>query len=187
MVTDNSEVEFSLDGASHYEKPPADGGGDGGGGGDDGSASISRDEAIKIQQTKIDSLKLDIRESKLNIEKLEKKVKKEVIYSKLDGTVAKVGDPVTGASDGNSFMTIKSKEGYYVKGTVSELMLDQVKEGTILNCSSQNGDFEAEVIDVSEYPVQVIIIPAMEIQMYLIIHILQRFRTKPSKYRTKTG
>ena len=50
-------------------------------------------------------------------------------------------------------MTIKSKEGYYVKGTVSELMLDQVKEGTILNCSSQNGDFEAEVIDVSEYPV----------------------------------
>ena len=32
-------------------------------------------------------------------------------------------------------------------------MLDQVKEGTILNCSSQNGDFEAEVIDVSEYPV----------------------------------
>ena len=154
MVTDNSEVEFSLDGASHYEKPPADGGGDGGGGGDDGgSASVSRDEAIKIQQTKIDSLKLDIRESKLNIEKLEKKVKKEVIYSKLDGTVAKVGDPVTGASDGNSFMTIKSKEGYYVKGTVSELMLDQVKEGTILNCSSQNGDFEAEVIDVSEYPV----------------------------------
>ena len=124
-----------------------------GGGDDGGSASISRDEAIKIQQTKIDSLKLDIRESKLNIEKLEKKVKKEVIYSKLDGTVAKVGDPVTGASDGNSFMTIKSKEGYYVKGTVSELMLDQVKEGTILNCSSQNGDFEAEVIDVSEYPV----------------------------------
>lgn len=61
MVTDNSEVEFSLDRASHYEKPPADGGGDGGGGGDDGSASISRDEAIKIQQTKIDSLKLDIR------------------------------------------------------------------------------------------------------------------------------
>ena len=56
-------------------------------------------------------------------------------------------------SDGNSFMTIKSKEGYYVKGTVSELMLDQIKEGTILNCSSQNGDFEAEVIDLSEYPV----------------------------------
>ena len=154
-VTDSSEVEFSLDGASHYDKTPDDNGGDGGdGGGDDsGDTSITREEAIKIQQNRIDSLKLDIRESKLNIEKLEKKVKKEVIYSKLDGTVAKVGDPVTGTSDGNSFMTIKSKEGYYVKGTVSELMLDQVKEGTILNCSTQSDEFEAEVIDVSEYPV----------------------------------
>lgn len=84
-------------------------------------------------------------------------------------------------------MTIKSKEGYYVKGTVSELMLDQVKEGTILNCSSQNGDFEAEVIDVSEYPVSGDNYSGNGNQMYLIIHILQRFRTKPSKYRTKTG
>ena len=32
-------------------------------------------------------------------------------------------------------------------------MLDQIKEGTILNCSGQSGDFEAEVVDVSEYPV----------------------------------
>ena len=154
-VTDTSEVEFSLDGASHYDETPDDNGGDGGdsGGGDSGDTTLTREEAIKIQQNKIDSLKLDIRESKLNIEKLEKKVKKEVIYSKLDGTVAKVGDPVTGTSDGSSFMTIKSKEGYYVKGTVSELMLDQVKEGTILNCSTQSDSFEAEVVDVSEYPV----------------------------------
>ena len=153
VVPDTSEVEFSLDGASHYETetPPDDGGG-GDAGGDD-SSSVSREDAIKTQQKRIASLKLDIRESKLNISKLEKKVKKEVIYSKLDGTVAKVGDPATAASDGNTFMTIKSKEGFYVKGTVSELMLDQVKEGTILNCSGQSGDFEAEVVDVSEYPV----------------------------------
>ena len=50
-------------------------------------------------------------------------------------------------------MTVKSKEGFYVKGTVSELMLDEVKEGTKLQCSGSNGDFEADVIDVSEYPV----------------------------------
>ena len=158
MVPDYSEVEFTLADASHYDHDSDDdnGGDDGdydGDQGDGGNASISREDAIKIQQNKVESLKLDIRESKLNIEKLEKKVKKEVIYSKLDGTVAKVGDPATTASDGSDFMTIKSKEGFYVKGTVSELMLDQIKEGTILNCSGQNGDFEAEVVDVSEYPV----------------------------------
>ena len=158
MVPDYSEVEFTLADASHYDHDSDDdnGGDDGdydGDQGDGGNASISREDAIKIQQNKVESLKLDIRESKLNIEKLEKKVKKEVIYSKLDGTVAKVGDPATTASDGSDFMTIKSKEGFYVKGTVSELMLDQIKEGTILNCSGQSGDFEAEVVDVSEYPV----------------------------------
>ena len=99
--------------------------------------TISREEAIKIQQTKVEGLKLDIRQSDIDIGKLEKKVNKEVIYSKLDGTIAKVGDPVTGVSDGNAFMTIKSKEGYYVKGTVSELLLDKLQEGTILNCPAQ--------------------------------------------------
>lgn len=154
MVDDNSEVEFSLDGASHYEDDDIDDPGyDGGDGGDSGTSTVSRADAIKIQQNRIDSLKLDIRESKLDISKLEKKVKNEVIYSKLDGTVAKVGDASTGTSDESTFMTVKSKEGYYVKGTVSELMLDEVKEGTILNCSNQNGEFEAEVVDVSEYPV----------------------------------
>ena len=154
MVPDYSEVEFTLADASHYDHDSDDDAGDDGGDqGDSGNASISREDAIKIQQNKVESLKLDIRESKLNIKKLEKKVKKEVIYSKLDGTVAKVGDPATTASDGSDFMTIKSKEGFYVKGSVSELMLDQIKEGTILNCSGQSGDFEAEVVDVSEYPV----------------------------------
>ncbi len=155
MVKDDSEVEFTLDGASHYDNDQDDDPGDDGGddSGDGGESSLTREEAIKIQQTKVDSLKLDIRESKINIEKLEKKVKKQTIYSKLDGTVAKVGDAATGSSSGSYFMTVKSKEGFYVKGTVSELMLDEVKEGTKLQCSGSNGDFEADVIDVSEYPV----------------------------------
>ena len=155
MVKDDSEVEFTLDDASHYDNDQDDDPGDDGGddSGDGGDSSLTREEAIKIQQNKVDSLKLDIRESKINIEKLEKKVKKQTIYSKLDGTVAKVGDAATGSSSGNYFMTVKSKEGFYVKGTVSELMLDEVKEGTKLQCSGSNGDFEADVIDVSEYPV----------------------------------
>ena len=155
MVKDDSEVEFTLDDASHYDNDQDDDPGDDGGddSGDGGDSSLTREEAIKIQQNKVDSLKLDIRESKINIEKLEKKVKKQTIYSKLDGTVAKVGDAATGSSSGSYFMTVKSKEGFYVKGTVSELMLDEVKEGTKLQCSGSNGDFEADVIDVSEYPV----------------------------------
>lgn len=153
-VDNDSEIEYTLDGASQYEDElPDDDGGDYDNADDSGNASITRDEAIKIQKSRIQSLSLDIRESKLNISKLEKKVQKETIYSRLDGIVAKVGDSTTSSSDGSTFMTVKSKEGYYVKGTVSELMLDQIKEGTELKCSTSNGDFNAKVAYVSEYPV----------------------------------
>ncbi len=155
MVNEFAEVEFTLAEASQYEDEyDYDEGGDYGQGMDgDDAGSLTRDEAIKQQETRIESLKLDIRESELNIGKLEKKVQNEVIYSKLDGVVDNVGDPLTGTSDESSFMSVKSKDGYYVSGTVSELMLDQVKEGTKLTCSGQNGSFEAEVIEVSDYPV----------------------------------
>lgn len=155
MVSELAEMEFTLEGASQYEEeiPYDDGGYDMGSDGNEGISSLTREEAIKMQETQVESLKLDIRESQLEIGKLEKKVQNEVVYSKLDGVVANVGDPLTGTSDGDSFLSVKSKDGYYVKGTVSELMLDQVKEGTILNCSGSNGAFEAEVMDVSDYPI----------------------------------
>ena len=92
------------------------------------------------------------------ISKLQKKADRKLITSKLDGIVTTVGDAATGTnSESDSFMIVKSKDGYYVQGTVGELMLDQVKEGTILNCNSygENGymNFEAEVIQVSDYAV----------------------------------
>lgn len=152
MVDETAEMEYTLEGASQYEPeiPLLPEGGDPS---DIQTPSISREEAIKLQETKVEGLKLDIRESDINIAKLEKKVKNEVIYSKLDGTVSEVGDPLTGVSDSEAFMTVKSKEGYYVKGTVSELLLDQIQEGTKLSCSGSSGAFEAEVVDISEYPV----------------------------------
>ena len=53
-----------------------------------------------------------------------------------------------------AFLKVKSKDGFYVTGTVSELMLDQMKEGTLLQCTSYNsGSFEAKVLNVSDYPV----------------------------------
>lgn len=155
-----AEMDFTLDGASQYEEDeipdddpdiPIDGG---------SGLNLSRAEAIKIQQKRIATLKLDIQESDINITKLEKKVSRQLITSKLDGTVSTVGDPVTGTnSDGNAFMTIKSGDGFFIRGTVSELMLDQMKEGTVLKCTCysyyEDGakEFEAEIMEVSDYPV----------------------------------
>nr|WP_294667342.1 hypothetical protein [uncultured Blautia sp.] len=153
-----AEMDFTLEGAMQYDKgdEEPDIPGDGGSGG--GSSSLSRKEAIKIQKNRIASLELDIQESEIKISKLQKKADRKLITSKLDGIVTTVGDAATGTnSEADAFMIIKSKDGYYVQGTVSELMLDQVKDGTLLNCYSygENGytNFEAEVIQVSDYAV----------------------------------
>ena len=150
-----AETEFTLDEASKYDNND-DEIPDDSGDGDDGTdgTTMSREDAIKIQKNKIASLKLDIEENNLKITKLENKIKNKLITSKLDGTVAYIGDEVTGSYNGDAFLKVKSKDGFYVTGTVSELMLDQMKEGTLLQCTSYNsGSFEAKVLNVSDYPV----------------------------------
>lgn len=150
-----AETEFTLDEASKYDNGDDEIPDDSGDGDDStDSTTMSREDAIKIQKNKIASLKLDIEENNLNITKLENKVKNKLVTSKLDGTVAYIGDEVTGSYNGDAFLKVKSKDGFYVTGTVSELMRDQMKEGTLLQCTSyDSGSFEAKVLNVSDYPV----------------------------------
>lgn len=146
------ESEFSLSGAMTYEPELPDEPGYPGGGDYPGTSGMSRSEAIKYQQSKIANLKLDIQESDINIGKLEKKVNRKLVSSKLDGVVTHVGDTMSGSD--STFIKVKSGDGYYVVGAVSELMLDQIEEGSILNCMSyEKGNFEAEIMEISEYPV----------------------------------
>lgn len=156
-VYEFAEVEFTLADASKYDNVPDDDGDDTPGGDDvePTGTPVSRADAIKYQKSKIASLKLDLQESDIKISQLEKKANKKLISSKLDGTVASVGDIGSGeTTDGKALIKIKSSDGFYVIGSVSELMLDDFVEGTKLNCTSYtSGTFEAEVVDVSEYPV----------------------------------
>lgn len=153
-----AETELTLDDAMKYDDTGDDDEiPDDSGDGDDStdSTTMTREDAIKIQKNKVSSLKLDIEESNLNITKLENKVKNKLVTSKLDGTVAYIGDEATGSYNGDAFLKVKSKDGFYVTGTVSELMRDQMKEGTLLQCTSyDSGSFEAKVLNVSDYPVE---------------------------------
>lgn len=153
-----AEMDFTLEGAMQYDNGDEEPEYPDYGGGDGGSSALSRSEAIKIQKKRIASLELDVQESEINISKLEKKANRKLITSKLDGIVATVGDAATGTnSESDAFLAVKSKDGYYVQGTISELMLDQFQEGTMLNCSSYGeygyAMFEAEVVQVSDYAV----------------------------------
>ena len=155
-VYEFAEVEFTLADASKYDEVPDDGGDDNPGGDtpEPTGTPVARADAIKYQKSKIASLKLDLQESDIKISQLEKKADKKLINSKLDGTVTYVNGISGETTDGKALIKVKSSDGFYVVGSVSELLLDDIKEGTMLNCTSYtSGAFEAEVMDVSEYPV----------------------------------
>ena len=155
-VYEFAEVEFTLADASKYDDDeiPDDDNPGGYAPAEPTGTPISRADAIKYQRSKIASLKLDIQESDIKISQLEKKANKKLISSKLDGTVTYVGDTSGETTDGNALIKVKSSDGFYVIGSISELMLDEITEGTVLNCTSYtSGSFEAEVMEVSEYPV----------------------------------
>ena len=118
------------------------------------SSSVSRGEAMKILQMRISSLELDLKESDIKISRLEKKNSITEVECRIDGIVEFVGDPDTGTSADKAFMKVRSADGFYLKGSVGELMLDQITPGTVLNCTSyMTGNFKASVVDVSTYPV----------------------------------
>ena len=84
-----------------------------GDGGTDGTDQVSkRGSAIKIQKNKIASLKLDIEENNLKMTKLENKVKNKLVTSKLDGTVAYIGDEATGSYKWRCFSESKKQRWF---------------------------------------------------------------------------
>ena len=117
------------------------------------NSGMTRDDAIREKEQEIRSLEFSVKESEINLEKLRKKCEITEIFSRLDGTISYVGNPDTGTSGMDSFLRVKSKEGYFVSGQVSEMMLDRVSNGTVIQCTTDMGEtFEAEVIEVADYP-----------------------------------
>lgn len=123
---------------------------------DDGpeEPSMTREEAIKYQKNNILAYELDIQKKALSISKLEKELENETATSTMEGVVTVVGDPQTGESEGDGFIEIESDDGYYIKGTLGELMLEQVKVGDqIIGETYESGlSFTAEIREIAAYP-----------------------------------
>lgn len=113
-------------------------------------------QQIKEKEKEIRDYQLDLKEKELEIKDIQKKLKNQTIKSTINGTVKTVGDPENGNLDGKPFVQVVSSEGLYVEGTVSESMLDQLKEGTMLDgyCYDNGVSFTAEIREVSEYPME---------------------------------
>lgn len=111
-------------------------------------------KAIGEKEREIATANLDIREADLKIKKVEQKLQDETVRSTINGVVKKVGDPLKGEIDGEPFIVVESSGGVYIKGYVSEDMLEKVKPGQMVSGMAYESmmPFQAEVKEVSPYP-----------------------------------
>lgn len=113
---------------------------------------LAKEIAKKEQELK--KLDLDKRKAELELSNLEESATDGVVHAKINGIVKTVQDKNNLPNDGSAFLVVSGSEGLYVKGDISELMLDQVKVGqTVTATSWQSGlTFEAEITSIDNYP-----------------------------------
>ena len=101
--------------------------------GDGNSYTVSElKEAINTKKEEIRGLELDLRKADLDVAQAERKLSDGAVKATLNGIVKSVGDPDTGTSNGDPFITVTSDSGMYVKGTISELMLSEIQVGSTI-------------------------------------------------------
>lgn len=111
-------------------------------------------KAIQEQEERLADLQLDLKQAELKIRNTEKAVRDGVIRAKIQGIVKKAGDPANPPGDGSVFLQVASTEGMYIRGGISELMLDQIREGDRVNVTAwESGTYcQAVIREISPYP-----------------------------------
>lgn len=113
-------------------------------------------KAISDKEKEIRDLELNQKETALKIKNAKKALEDQTVKATIAGVIKKVGDPEKPSQDGSAFIQVDSQQGLYVRGYVSELVLDQLTPGTMLQISSwSSGAFAtATVKEVSPYPAE---------------------------------
>lgn len=109
---------------------------------------------IEEQESELKTLEIEKQGAELDLKGLEKSREEACVLAEINGVVRSVGDPDNPPEDGSAFLEIGGGTGLYVKGTISELMLEQIKIGQEISVSSWNNGqtYSAVITEVEEYP-----------------------------------
>lgn len=124
-------------------------------GGDDNSYTAAElKEAISDKEDEIAQAKEDLHEAQINYNEAKAEVDKATVKAKIAGTVTTSCNKGTLPTDGSAAIVVKAAEGMYVKTSVSEMELQNVKVGGKIKCvSSDTGDeYTAEIKEISDFP-----------------------------------
>lgn len=109
---------------------------------------------ISDKQEELRKLEIQRKGLRLDLKGLRKSKKSATVAASINGIVKTVGDPEDPPTDGSAFIEISGSEGMYIKGSISELLLDQIEVGQEITASSWDTgqEYTAEITEISEYP-----------------------------------
>ena len=132
-----------------------DNGDDGTDGGDDNSYTAEElKDAISDKEDELSQAKEDLHDAQISYSEAKTEVDKATVKAKIAGTVTTSCNKGTVPTDGSAAIVVKAADGMYVKTSISEMELDNIKVGGTIKCvSSDTGDeYTAEVKEISDFP-----------------------------------
>ena len=119
-----------------------------------GYTEIELAKAIRDKKQELKTLDLDLRKAQLSLSENKALLNDGVIRAKRNGVVRNVKKASDSLQDGNTFLEVAGGQGAYIKGNISELMLDQVKVGDTISayCWTNGETFDTKIQSIDTVP-----------------------------------
>lgn len=119
-----------------------------------GYTEIELAKAIRDKKQELKTLDLDLRKAKLSLSENKALLNDGIVRAKRSGIVRNIKNLSNPIQDGSAFLEVAGGQGTYIKGSISELMLDQVKIGDTISayCWTSGETFDAKIQSIDTVP-----------------------------------
>lgn len=119
-----------------------------------GYTEIKLAKAIRDKKQELKTLDLDLRKAKLSLSENKALLNDGIVRAKRSGIVRNIKDLSNPIQDGSAFLEVATGQGTYIKGSISELMLNQIKVGDTISayCWTSGETFDAKIQSIDTVP-----------------------------------
>ena len=119
-----------------------------------GYTEIELAKAIRDKKQELKMLDLDLRKAKLSLSENKALLNDGIVRAKRSGIVRNIKDLSNPIQDGSAFLEVATGQGTYIKGSISELMLNQIKVGDTISayCWTSGETFDAKIQSIDTVP-----------------------------------
>ena len=119
-----------------------------------GYTEIELAKAIRDKKQELKTLDLCFKKAQLSLSENKALLNDGVIRAKRSGIVRNIKKTSDSLQDGNTFLEVAGGQGTYIKGSISELMLNQIKVGDTISayCWTSGETFDVKIQSIDTVP-----------------------------------